>query len=397
MRILIIDFAYQYMNRTAMLWKLAWRQLGDSVFFGPGHVSEEAWQGGLASFIRRNGSFDVIVCGELLVSSLSSEHDREVLAKAVERNYDNPFNVRTALDSCSRNFEEFLEADAIRVLSMLEFDTFNMHASHRKRLDDANVFIVGWGEDFVRPKESLKGLESETFSGQVNDRWYDFVKFNRRRIISSPGMVAENEFYWTTLANRKDRWAVQGSRYYAREEARRRLKKIGRPFVGRTLVNLISVINRIDPRILRWPSVRVAMNHLWEEGFRTSRYAFTCGSALRLPIRKYFEIPASGAVLAAQPCNGFSALGFQDGENAIITEPENIIEVDAMLCDDRDLAQKLASAGRELVWERHRVGARADQYAQALEAISTGCFHGTQWIEGKFTMLGKEHDSELNT
>jgi hypothetical protein len=387
MRILIVDFAYQNINRTVMLWQIAWRQVGDATFFGPGHVSDEEWCAGLSAFIRRNGRFDVIVCAELVVSALSSELRRDVLVKAVENTYECPFDIGSAIDGCARNFAELLEADAVRILSMLEFDSYNMYASHRRRLDETDLYVVGWGEDFIQPKAALTDLERESFGGSANDRWHDFVTQNRARVISSPAMVAETEFHWSTLSSRADRWAVQGARYYARQEVRRRLREAGRPFVGRALVNLISIIHRIDPCILRWPSVRTMLNHRWEQGFRTSRYAFTCGSALRFPIRKYFEIPASGAVLAAQPCNGFAALGYRDGENAVVTEPETVLEVDARLRQDTEWAQKVSNAGRELVWDRHRVGARAGQYARAVEAIAGGCFHGSRWIDGEFVVV----------
>ena len=386
MRILIVDFAYQNINRTVMLWQLAWRQVGEAVFFGPGHVSDEEWRSGLAAFIRRNGHFDVIVCAELLVSALSPEQRRDVLLKALDTTYDCPFDIVSAIDGCARNFDELLETDAIRIVSMLEFDSYNMYSSHRLRLDQADVYVVGWGEDFVRPRSTFTDLSRESFSDRVNDRWFEFVTKNRRRVISSPAMVAESEFYWATLESRRDRWAVQGARYHARQAVRRYLLEAKRPFVGRTLVNLISLVNRIDPRMLRWPSIRTMMNHFWEEGFHTSRYAFTCGSALRFPIRKYFEIPAAGAVLAAQPCNGFSALGFRDGENAVVAEPEAILEIDARLRSDFSWSQQLASAGRELVWERHRIGARARQYARAVEAIAARRFYGSRWIDGEFVV-----------
>ena len=387
MRILIVDFAYQNINRTVMLWQLAWRQVGEASFFGPGHVSDEEWRAGLSAFIRRNGRFDVIVCAELVVSALSSELNRDVVVKAVDFTYDCPFDIGSAIDGCARNFAELLEADAIRIVSMLEFDSYNMHASHRQRLDETDLYVVGWGEDFIRSKSALTDLERESFGCSANDRWHDFVTKNRARVISSPAMVAENEFHWSTLSSRKDRWAVQGARYHARQEVRRRLRNAGRPFVGRALVNLISIINRIDPRMLRWPSVRTLLNHRWEQGFRSSRYAFTCGSALRFPIRKYFEIPASGAVLAAQPCNGFAALGYRDGENAVMTEPATVLDVDARLRQDPEWAQRIANAGRELVWNRHRIGARARQYAGAVEAIAGRRFHGSRWIDGKFVVI----------
>lgn len=386
MRILIVDFAYQNINPTVMLWQLAWRQAGEAVFFGPGHVSETEWCRGLSSFLQRQGHFDVIVCAELVASSLSEELPRDVLLKAVDYTYECPFHVPLAMEGCRRNFEELLEADAIKILSMLEFDTYNMYESYQKRLENSGLYIVGWGSEFIRPKATLPNVVRESFGARVNDRWFEFVVKNKHRIISSPAMVAETEFCWTPLSVRHERWAVQGARYYARQEVRRALSRGGRLWVGSKLVKFISIINRINPCILRWPTVRTLFNHFWQQGFRKSKYAFTCGSALQFPIRKYFEIPASGAVLAAQPCNGFQELGFCDGKNAIATEPSTVLGVDRKLRENPDWAQAIASAGRELAWEKHRVGARAKQYAKAVESIARKCFRGSRWLNGDFVV-----------
>ena len=388
MRILIIDFAYQNINRTVMLWQLAWRQAGDAVFFGPGHVSDEDWRHGLKPFIRLHGPFDVIVTAELLISALSTHQSSEQLKRALDITYECPFNVSSAMDGCRKVFDEFVEADAIKVVSMLEFDSYNMNESHYNTLSQNDFYVVGWGEDFIKPVVCLPGLNNEKFGSRANDRWWEFVTKYRHRVISTPAMVAETEFYWANLEHRTERWAVQGARYYARQLARRKLNDAKIAWTGKVLVDLITVLNRINPRLLRWPSVRTFLNHHWTQGFRTSRYAFTCGSALRYPIRKYFEIPAAGAVLAAEPPNGFEALGFRDHENAVITTPETIVEIDAWLRASPSDAQRIASAGRELVWQQHRVGARAKQYIQAIEAIAARRFFGSRWQEGRFVVAG---------
>ena len=183
-----------------MLWQLAWRQVGEAVFFGPGHVSEEEWCQGLAAFIRRNGRFDVIVCAEIVVSALSSEHKQDVLLKAVDATYDCPFDITAAIKGCARNFDELLEVDAIRILSMMEFDSYNMHASHRCRLDASDLYIVGWGEDFIRPKAELTNLELESFGGGVNDRWFEFVTTNRQRVKSRMPRPIIAQFIWQQMA-----------------------------------------------------------------------------------------------------------------------------------------------------------------------------------------------------
>jgi len=384
MRILIIDFAYQNINQTVMLWQRAWRKSGDAVFFGPGHVSDEEWRQGLKPFIRRKGPFDIVVAAELLLSALSSHQTPEQLKRAVRSTYECPFDVSSAMDGCRKVFDEFVEMDAIRVVSMLEFDAYNMQEDHYNRVVQNDFYVVGWGKDFVKPIAELPDLKNEKFGHRANDRWWSFVTEHQHRVISTPAMVAESEFYWPNLERRRDRWAVQGARYSARQLARKRLDEAQISWTGKNLVDLISILNRIDQSLLRWPSIRTFLNHHWAQGFRTCKYAFTCGSALGYPIRKYFEIPAAGTVLAAMQPNGFEALGFCDYENAVVTTPETIVEVDAWLRASPSDAQRIASAGRELVWQRHTVDARAKQYIQAAEAIAAKRFFGSQWRRGEF-------------
>ena len=386
MRILLINFGYQNLNRTVMLWPLAWREVGQVTLFGPGHVPDEDWRAGLGPFLRKNGPFDVVVAAEFLVTLCIPEYTREHLIEALDRVYDCPFDIPNAVDGTKRVHEEFMEMDAIRVVSMLEFDCYNMYPGHKALLDRIDAHVVGWGEDFIRPRSQLTALARETFGARANDHWWDFVTGNRHRVISSAGMIAENEFDWTGLDHRRQRWAVQGARYAARREARRHLSEAGIPWSGRGLVDLISVIGRINAKALRWPLVRTMLNHLWEQGFRTSRYAFTCGSALRFPIRKYFEIPAAGAVLAAEAPNGFAELGFRDRENAVVTAPETIVETDAWLKANPADARRIADAGRELVWARHTVQARGQQYRRAIEAIAAKRFAGSRWSGGEFVV-----------
>lgn len=372
-----------------MFWQLAWRLAGDVVFFGPGHVSEESWEAGVKKFISSNGPFDVIVSAELLISSLNTEISH-TLEKAVAETYDFNFDVKKALAACQKNYEEFVDAKSIKVVSMLEFDSYNMHHSHKARLDETDIFVVGWGEEFIKPRAEIEDLNEEVFGPSVNDRWYDFVNDNRARIISSPAMVSETEFYWDRIEKRSSAWMVQGARYYKRVLLRENLKKHGIPCKGEALANWISFLNRVDPKLLTKPLVRNLFNFFWQERFRRSKFAYTCGSSLGFPIRKYFEIPASGALLLADKCNGFSALGFRDKENSLIIDVTYISEVGEWLQNNTELIQKIAKSGQELVWNKHTISARAKQYKKAINAIYSKQFFGSKWVNGNFQLNKKD-------
>lgn len=53
------------------------------------------------------------------------------------------------------------------------------------------------------------------------------------------------------------------------------------------------------------------------------RSAFTCASAMRYLLMKYFEIPGAGALMFAESIPDLEALGFRDGEHFVAVTPEN--------------------------------------------------------------------------
>ena len=167
-------------------------------------------------------------------------------------------------------------------------------------------------------------------------------------------MVSETEFYWDRIEKRSSAWMVQGARYY-KSFTSRKLEKTWYPMQGEALANWISFLNEFDPKLLTKPLVKNLFNFFWQERFRRSKFAYTCGSSLGFPIRKYFEIPASGALLLADKCNGFSALGFRDKENSLIIDVTYISEVGEWLQNNTELIQKIAKSGQELVWNKHTI------------------------------------------
>lgn len=76
------------------------------------------------------------------------------------------------------------------------------------------------------------------------------------------------------------------------------------------------------------------------------RSAFTCASAMRYTLMKYFEIPAAGALLFGETTPELDALGFRDGEHYVAVTPENF---------QARIRHFLSENGR-VQWERIRQG-----------------------------------------
>lgn len=84
------------------------------------------------------------------------------------------------------------------------------------------------------------------------------------------------------------------------------------------------------------------------------RASFTDASVFGYPLAKYFEIPACGALLFAQPLPDLEASGFRDGINFVAVTPQDFVaKMQYYLLDAPEEAARIAQAGAELVHSRH--------------------------------------------
>jgi hypothetical protein len=100
------------------------------------------------------------------------------------------------------------------------------------------------------------------------------------------------------------------------------------------------------------------------------RAAFTDSSKFHYVLAKYFEIPATGALLVADDSvsGPLSQLGFIDNENYVAVSAENLEAQIRFVLDERNHEEldQIRRRGQELVWERHKSIDRAQQ-------IDTAC------------------------
>jgi hypothetical protein len=256
-------------------------------------------------------------------------------------------------------------------------------------MEEIADYYIAWGS------EMLMGKAANSFASQQlsemnckiydnwNDRYFNFINRHPERILSTPHFVADNEFSELLLSHRPCDWSVLGADYQSRLTAKQYLDKAGISRSGTYLPHLFSMAQKFHVHLYnKFWAIRM-MNALFHHALRTSRYSFTCGSLLRYPIRKFFEIPAAGCVLVTDGCNGFEALGFQDRKNAVVCQPEDIPETHQWLSRDPNRAQAIATRGRELVKGAHSVSARGRQLGESFSRIMAGRFSGTYWSGGQ--------------
>ncbi|HKG99146.1 MAG TPA: glycosyltransferase, partial [Bradyrhizobium sp.] len=213
---------------------------------------------------------------------------------------------------------------------------------------------------------------------------------HKDRIASLVHFISDPEISLRKLVGRKYAWGVIGVQYHARKVALDALRTARVPVVRQTRFRkLMALAKKLrlmlnEPRpIQRW------FNSDYQHRLESSRYAFACGSAIDMPVRKFFEIPAAGAVLVCKPFCGFEAAGFRDGVNAIACDPQDIMDVHRSLEADPERAQAIADAGRRLVFTKHSLATRAAQLRETLSAMADGSFAGARWNNGEYTVARK--------
>jgi len=101
------------------------------------------------------------------------------------------------------------------------------------------------------------------------------------------------------------------------------------------------------------------------------RSAFTCASAMRYTLMKYFEIPASGALLFGETTPELSALGFRDGEHYVAVTPDNFAErMRHYLSEDgRAEWERIRQTGCDFIRTHHNWKRRIADFLPQVEAL----------------------------
>lgn len=384
MRILILDANVRYLNPTRNLMQVLLSNVGDVTFFGPGYVSSEILQRGIREFISKSVPFEVIICTEHFSGPLKIDDPAyDDYIKHYQRSFSYSFT-----DSDLRFFwnqmGEFEKLDIFKVCLYISYDFQQINRAWTKHIEDNFNLIGALNNQLWRPLCELEGVKYENFP-TINDNWFNFVNNNNDRVVPLVNFVADSEFYYLALSQRYHDWGVLGAPYVTRKAAIARLKDIGIKCVqGKKYWSYRAKIEsffKLNP----YASIKMQnrLNHDFFQTMRDTKYNFTCGSKLRYPIRKYFEIPASGSLLVCDPCNGFKDLGFENGENCFSCDVEDLSELNFFIRNNTEQVQQIALKGQKMVFKNHSVSTRADQLKKAIELGINNSYSGAFWENGK--------------
>jgi hypothetical protein len=366
--------------------------VGDVTFFGPGYVRDSELSDGVLKFIDRTGPYDILFLGPNMPILSVADADLRETAAFIRR--------WTALSAPQETVYAFFVAFlaslndipiAQRFACLVSMDSYSATQRQMDRLDHFGMKIMASNEHFVRRVADLPAWANREKHYQANthnisDAWYDYLAARPERVVTSLHFVGDTEFSFRGLAHRKSEISIPGVDYHTRREAVESLKRHGIGSSSKFTYNVYRTLNKLGfPVYSRYPLLKY-FNTSYFLNLMNTRYVFTAAEAFGLPIRKYFEIPAAGAVLLTTACNGFDRIGFADGVSCLLVQPDSLADVVVHLEKNPDEAQRLADNGRNLMYREHSISARIDQIRSCLNAIVAGKFLGAEWIDGRYVV-----------
>jgi len=390
MRLLFIDIHGRYINPTNSQIPAMLKMHHDVVLYGPGMSSEAEIERGLERFVEANGRFDFIVSTEAQLAD-------DDVALSWHNRYSYPHHRPEVLRRFAVDANEFLRGTSHpRIVFLTKLDVYALSQFLVERLSSPTAYYVAWGDGFTKPVEDLAFPQKEKdYARKVErkfrfDAWLEFLAANRQRFLNLGHIIGIHEFNWRPLDGRPDCAVVPGVAYFRRAEVQRKLRRSGLGVRRSIVPRLMALADYCGFRPYARPLLHQLYNVQFLNGIGNARYAYTDGSGFDALVRKYFEIPALGAILLCAPCAGFTNVGFVDRRNAILADCDQIPDVIADLEARPAWAQEIASAGRQLIWERHSIQARAKQFSECIEAIQSGSFAGSRWRDGEFHIVTRE-------
>ena len=416
MKLLIVSLNYAYFNNMYVNYFNSLAEVSDVTFYGPGFSEKNELKNGILHFLKVNEDFDAIIVDFLMFTmSLKYNVMPSIRTKYFWHRYLlSEYSISEAIRYTDKILEQIQQIDTTRILMYTE-DTSTIREIWvdciRKFLRDG-FYLLSLGEDFV-PETIYDGACFGSLP--MNNAFFHLLKDFPEKSISIPiAAVVCNDYSFRPLEKRNYDWIVPGSRlkgaYHMRNKMDDLLKSAGyKVFENNSSIRAMKEekdMNRmeychyyrdedryLDAKLqLNNPYLPVRITReavaSWREsylyGIQASKVAYADGGNSRQLVHKFMEIPASGTLLAGENVCGLEKMGFQNGENMVIVNEDNILDISQSLFKNSELMQRIANSGRKLVLKCHTSHSRAQDTIRAIRAIKNHNFYGSYWSEGNF-------------
>lgn len=386
MNILFIGINQRYINATNYYYPSILNRIGNLICYGPGFISEKEISNGINQFLKTKNYPDlIIISAQCVINKDASLYNKSL------RRYTYVFNKAVVTNNFLVDTEQFCKQNKAKVICLItDIDPHVTPQYMIDRLINQSSYFIGWGNGFLNARHDMSSLLNEEyiqkkiqkgfevglldrFASQFADRWINLGHF-----------VADHEFYWSDLSSRKYDVSIPGSSYTRRKNTIQTIEKDKNIIFSKNRAKyILKIMDRLGIKTYSNFYFINLYNFLFQMELNSSKVCITEGGGNNFPVRKFFEIPASGALMACWPSVGLENLGYRHNESCIyLNTSDDIFELIASMKKDITKYENMASLARKLTLDNHSTTARASQLKESFERILSNSFLGSYWENG---------------
>lgn len=111
------------------------------------------------------------------------------------------------------------------------------------------------------------------------------------------------------------------------------------------------------------------INNNYAKVINRSQISFTCGSDLKIPVAKFFELPGCKTLMLAEPNRDLKDLGFKDKVNYVACNRKNFYKKAMYFQRNKRARERITRNGYNFIHKYHSNQVRAQQFVAAVRAL----------------------------
>ena len=323
-------------------------------------------------FLSNMNKCDCLVVDSLILESEKFLNSRRPFGSS---SYDGDMKgFKSDLLQMRKIFEGFKK----KIIFIANLDYYSASKDLTKYISENNIYVISMS-DFnttFKHDEANKSEMKINYAKSTNN-WFNLVNERKDLIISCPHFIDSNEFSTRKLSDKNFYFDIPGVMYEDRANAKKYLNLTGRLRHSYYEIkrNLIFLVNRLQGK-LSLDRIN-KLNRQFLNRIRNTKFVYTCGSMMKFPVRKFFEIPSQSSVLVCDKFYGMNHLGFKESDNFISIEQ---FQKNSPMKN----YQMISESGYKLIKFYHSSDARLEQLSKCFNLIENQKFLGSYWLESKY-------------